>query len=198
MRRILILVSLLAVGSCDGPTEPGPGEEPGDDGSTVGGTIQNNVQVAIPADARIVVGWAVSSGSPDYTYVFGDGTIDRSNGTFEVTFEGPPPVAALNAGVLGVGIIVATTDQEVGTGDDLADVLESEIVGAAGAYGVIYVADTDGAAASRSWAEEFGAGYGVGMGQEVPGSFDAFIPVGASGAVLVIDDLENIDFVNWT
>ncbi|KPJ96208.1 MAG: hypothetical protein AMS18_01335 [Gemmatimonas sp. SG8_17] len=168
------------------------------EGFTVAGTIQNNTQIAIPANARVLVAWVVSSGAPDHSYVFGEGTIDRAAGTFRVQLTDPPPAAALNDGALGVGIVVVTTNAAVSTGDDLEDIPPADLIGAAGWYGVIFVADPAGAEQVRSWAADFDAGYGVGVGEEVPGSFDRFVPTSASGVVLIIDDLANIDFVNWT
>lgn len=83
-------------------------------------------------------------------------------------------------------------------GDDIDDIPEADVIGAAGPYGVVYVGDPAGATQLRSWAADFEAGYAVGVGEEVPGSFDKFVPTSASSVVLIIDDLSNIDFVNWT
>jgi len=181
--------ALLACGDSSGPTE----------GFSVSGTIQNNTQSPVPANARLLVVWVVSSGSPDYTYVFGEGTIDRDAGTFEVRITDPPPTAALNDARLGVGVIVLTTNATVSTGDDMDAVPQADFVGAAGRHGVIYIAgDPADAAQSRAWALDFTHGYGVGVGVSVPGDFDKFAPTNASGVVLVVDDWENIEFVNWT
>src|SRR5688572_17150544 len=114
-RARLTLVTLFvtaAVSGCHDAT--GPATE-----FVATGRVQNNSQAAIPADARVVVVWGVSSGTPDYGYVFGEGVLDRNAGTFRVQFDGPPPAAALNAGVLGVGLVVATTDQSLQNGDVL-------------------------------------------------------------------------------
>ncbi len=194
-RRRLIVWHLIAFSAlllgCSDSTSPAAG-------FVVSGTIQNNTQTQIPSNARLLVVWVVSSGSPDYSYVFGEGTIDRDAGTFEVGMTGPPPAAALNAGALGVGIVVVTTNATVSTGDDLEDIPEAEIIGAAGWYGVIYVDDPAAAEQVRAWSADFDSGYGVGVGEEVPGSFDKFVPASASGVLLIIDDLSNITFVNWT
>ncbi|UCG85724.1 MAG: hypothetical protein JSW71_17665 [Gemmatimonadota bacterium] len=167
-------------------------------GFTISGTVQNNTQTEIPTNARLLVVWVVSSGSPDYTYVFGQGTIDRNAGTFELVMTNPPPTAALNAGALGVGIVIATTNASLSTGDDVVDIPATDLIGAAGWYGVIYVGDPAGAAQVRTWSADFDTGYGVGVGEEVPGSYDKFVPTSPSSVVLVIDDLSNIRFVNWT
>lgn len=190
-RSLLAVLTASALVGCDDATGPG-------NGFVIQGSIQNNTAAALPTDVRLVVAWVVSSGSPDYSYVFGEGTINASAGTFELTLTDRPPDAALNASALGVGIIVATTNAALSAGDDLSDIPEADIVGAAGRYGVIYVVDSTADVLTGSWAENFEEGYGVGEGMEVPGSFDAFVPVDPSDVVLVIDDLSNIEFVNWT
>jgi len=172
----------------------------GDDGPSnafvVTGTIQNNTGSPLPANTRVLVVWQVSSGTPDYSYVFGEGTVDANAGTFRIQLDQPPPTEALNAGSLGVGLIVATTNQTVGNGGSIDDATLAEVVGAAGRYGVIYVAPSG--TQYRDWATEFANGYGVGVGVDVVGDFDRFEPADPSSVVLIIDALENIDFVNWT
>lgn len=183
----LLAASLAGCGDGTGPSQQ----------FVVSGTIQNNTQAPIPPDARLVVVWVVSSGSPDYTYVFGQGTLSPG-GTFRIQLAQSPPVQALNNGALGVGIIVATTSQSLQNGDDISSIPETELIGAAGRYGIIFVTTPQDAAQYRDWAAEFDSGFGVGVGVEVPGDFDRFEPVPPSGVVLTIDDLQNIDFVNWT
>jgi hypothetical protein len=186
----LLTVFWLALLGCNESTSPSGG-------FTVSGSIQNNTQMALPANARLLVVWVVSSGT-DYSYVFGEGTIDRAASTFAVDITAPPPAAALNAGALGVGVVVVTTNATISTGDDLEDFPEADMIGAAGWYGVIYVGDPAAAEQVRSWSADFDTGYGVGVGEEVPGSFDRFVPTSASDLVLIIDDWSNIAFVNWT
>ncbi|NIN73106.1 MAG: hypothetical protein GTO46_14495 [Gemmatimonadetes bacterium] len=187
---LTFVVATLSAGCGD---STGPSQE-----LLVSGTIQDNTQAPIPGDARVLVVWVVSSGPADYTYVFGEGSLDRDAGTFQVRLDLPPPAEARNAGVLGVGVIVVTTNQSVGEGDDIATLPETELIGAAGQYGVIYVTTPEQAAQNRYWAAEFQAGYGVGVGVEVPGDFDKFVPASPSSVVLTIDDWQNIEFVNWT
>jgi hypothetical protein len=61
------LLLTVALAGCSDSTDSSQG-------FVVTGTIQNNSQASIPPDARLVVAWGVSSGSPDYSYVFGEGT----------------------------------------------------------------------------------------------------------------------------
>jgi len=186
-----ILVAAAATACLDGTGPAGA--------FLVSGPIQNNTGAPIPPGTRVVVVWGVTSGSPDYAYVFGEGVIDRYTGTVRVRFDGPPPVEALNRGVLGVGFLVATTDQSMkdgdvfGTGHPLTNV-----VGITGQHAVIFVSHPDTLYAG-TWAAEFETGYSLGVGVKVPGSvFDKFEPVSPSSALLIIDVLANIEIVNWT
>jgi len=195
----MIPLRLAVAGLVLGAPLAGCGDSSGpSQGFVVTGTIQNNTQTPIPSNARLVVAWVVSSTSPDYTYVFGRGTLDPSAGTFRIRLDQAPPSAALNDGALGVGIIVATTNQSLRDGDDLSSIPETELIGAAGQYGIISVTNPEQAALYRGWAAQFETGYGVGVGVQVPAEFDRFEPASPSSVVLIIDDLQNIAFVNWT
>jgi len=183
------LFAVITAGCRDGT---GPG------GIVITGHIQNNKHTAIPANARLVVLWGVSSGSPDYSYVFGSGTIHRFNGTFSIRLDQPPPIEALNAGGLGVGFIVVTTDAWE-DGDVITSSSQTTgVLGLTGQHALIYVVDSD-ATQVRDWAGTFDTGYSVGVGVEVPGEiFDQFVPASRSSPVLIIDDPSNIKVVNWT
>jgi hypothetical protein len=182
----LLLASAVACSDSNNPSA----------GFVVSGTIQNNTGAPLPANTRLLVAWVVSSGTPDYSYVFGEGSIDVTAGTFQIQFDQPPPAAALNTGELGVGIIFATTNQAVGNGIDVDHIPTVELIGAAGRHGVIYIGDP--AIQGPVWAAQFPTGYSVGVGVDVENDFDQFQPASQSGVVLIIDDLANIDFVNWT
>ena len=181
-------VAAICLGCSDsgGPTE----------GFVVTGTIQNNTGAPVPANIRLLVAWVVTSDDPDRSYVFGEGTIDLAAGTFRIQLDDPPPAAALNLGGLGVGIIFATTNQAVGNGFDIGRSPPGQLIGAAGRHGIIFIGDQ--AIQDPQWATQFNSGYGVGVGVDVENDFDRFEPAAASSVVLIIDDLANIDFVNWT
>lgn len=72
----------------------------------------------------------------------------------------------------------------------------TEIIGVTGQYAVIFVQNRDTLTAF-SWVDAFDDGYSVGVG--VPTEvFDKFAPTSRSSPVLIIDDLANIEIVNWT
>jgi hypothetical protein len=190
-RAHLALVTLLvaAVAACQDGTSPGAG-------FVVTGHIQNNTQAPIPADARLVAVWGVTSGSPDYAYVFGEGTINRFTGTFHIRFDRPPPTEALNAGVLGVGFVIATTDQSLKDGDVITSTMTG-VIGITAQHAVIFVASHE-AVQVPEWVAAFDTGYAVGVGVKVPGTFDKFEPANPLSVLLILDDLANIEIVNWT
>lgn len=194
-RARLTLASVLvatALAGCMNGTGPSTG-------FVVRGRVQNNTGAPIPAGTRLVVIWGVTSGSPDYSIVFGEGVIDRMTGTFGVRFDGPPPAAALNNGVLGVGIVIATTDQTLKDGDSLPNSAPTfDILGVTAQHAVIFLATQPDTLQMPTWATGFDTGYAVGVGVKVPGTFDKFMPVSPSSALLIIDALANIEIVNWT
>jgi len=194
-RARLTLAGVLvaaAVSGCLNGTDPSTG-------FAVSGRIQNRTGRPIPADARLVVIWGVSSGSPDYSYVYGEGVIDRITGTIHVRFDGPPPAEALNAGVLGVGFLVATTDQALKDGDVITNGSQlTGILGITAQHAVIFVGTHPDTMQMGDWVPAFETGYGLGVGVKVPGTFDKFVPTSPSSALLIIDALANIEVVNWT
>ncbi|HEV8398233.1 MAG TPA: hypothetical protein VGQ18_00190 [Gemmatimonadales bacterium] len=192
LARLTLAGVLVAVSACSEGTGPSTG-------FVVRGRIQNNTDAPIPADARLVVIWGVTSGSPDYSVVFGEGEIDRMTGTFHVRFEGPPPTEALNNGVMGVGLVVATTDHLLKDGDSLPNRPPTfDILGVTAQHAVIFLASQPDTLQVPTWATAFDTGYTVGVGVKVPGTFDKFVPVSPSTALLIIDALANIEIVNWT
>ncbi|HXE85149.1 MAG TPA: hypothetical protein VN513_17620 [Gemmatimonadales bacterium] len=188
-----LLTVAVVVAGCKETTDPA--------GSfTVTGHIDNRTGTAIPANTRILGVWNVVSGSPDYSYVFGEGTINRTTGTFEIRFDQPPPSEALNSNALGVGLIIATTDQSVQAGDSITSSSPpTGVIGVTAQYAVIFVRNRATIPATH-WANLFPDGYAVGVGvpAQPPATFDTFAPASRTGSVLIIDDLGNIEIVNWS
>src|SRR4051812_11294910 len=54
---------------------------------SIAGRIRFKKDVVVPPNARVLVVWSVSSGSPDYLYVYGEGTIRMADSTFKVVFD---------------------------------------------------------------------------------------------------------------
>lgn len=168
-RAALLFTLVLPLAGCDDSTGSS------DSLLTVGGSIVNHSGAPIPANARVIIGWVVSSTSPDYTYLFGEGLVTGS--TFSITPRQPPAAAALNAGNLGVGFVHLTADPNIHPGVHLEDVLvdPAQLLGATGQFAVIYT--TTGAEQTRDWAAAFERGYGVGAGVKRVGDLDVFEPV---------------------
>lgn len=190
VRRGTPLLLALSIGACSDSS--GSSE----DLFTVSGPVSNVGGRPVPAGAHVVVAWVVSAASPDYTYIFGQGTVQ--GGTFRVTFPAPPPAEALNAGQLGVGVVVLTTSTGLTNGVHLEDVAldPTELLGATGRFAVIYKATE--VVDQVDWEAAFPLGFGAGAGVDRQNDFDAFEPAAPSALELIVDDLDNIDFVNWT
>lgn len=195
----LIVLSVGLLASCDGtPSDPDPPTS--EESLTVTGATVNRTGGPLPNDVRVLLMWVVTSTSPDEVHLLGEGSLEGDGATFRLDLEAAPPTEALNFGALGVGVIFATTNQEIETGGTYTDlpIPEEEIVGVAGQHAVIYVGEDLPTEAASDWPGSFPEGYSVGVGVEREGEFDAFEPTDPSSVELVFDDLESIDIVNWS
>lgn len=152
------------------------------------------------SNARVVGIWTADAGAGDYAYVFGSGEIDLEAGTFRMEFVEEPPSEALLGDLLGVGLL-AVVDGFLEEGilpDDAFD----EVLGAAPRHYVLFFnrenENAEEALEAVLWLKEFGYGYSVGKGIEISDDFDGFEPVDPGSVEIIIDDLENLDLVNWT
>lgn len=182
----------IVMSACDGDPEPRRA-------ITVSGQVEDvpgGTDIDNPATAgqRVVVAWVVSATSPDYTYVFGQGALSSNGESFSVRLDTPPPDSALNLGWLGVGLIVAVEGPGFEDGDLVPDSGEG-IIGLAGRHAIIYIGERG---QGPEWTDDFTEGYSVGVGVDLEGTFDGFAPTEPDDVELIIDDLGNIDIVNWT
>lgn len=194
MKKVSLAIALLSglalLGGCGGGSE-GVFEAQGQITAASGKTL--------PDGAVASVIWSVSSGSPDYAYAYGSGTTTAEG--FDVSFAADPPAEALNSYGIGVGIIVAMpAGQGLADGkvsEAAMDTLDQTAVGATGQYAIIY---KKAGAAGLDWSGAFPDGYSCAKG--VPAAagqtFDSFALVDCAEVVLTVDDLDTIDFTNWT
>ena len=182
----LVMLVGVSLAGCSDATDPG-------DAVTVSGVIENRNAAAIPANARVVVLWTVSFGSPDYSFVFGTGTVSPG-GQFSITFDGPPPAAALNNGTLGVGLVLLTSDQSLTEGQLPSNYSFPGLLGFSEDHSIIYRSGTTGI----DWANGFPADYSVGEVQRSNVGFDSFMPVGLDDLRVVVDVIQNLNPPNWT
>lgn len=187
----LLLLTLLGAACDSGPTEPEP------ERITLRGPVVNRLGIEIPAGARALIAWTVTTTTPDYVYIWGEGRLYNDGTSFQIDLDGPPPAATLNAGETGVGLIFLTTNEDVGVGSSPVEIPSSQILGLAGQYGVIYRASSTNSG-GPAWIDDFPVGYAVGVGVETSGTFDDFAASDADGIELIVDALGNIDVVNWT
>lgn len=190
--RLLLAAMLPLAMACgdNGPTDPVTQ-------ITFTGTTTIRNGTTIPANARVLVIWGVSATSPDYSYVYGSGTIN-SAGAVTLTFNGPPPTAALNLGQLGVGLVIITTDQTLAEGMLPANYTFEGLIGASEDYSIIYTQNVSSEVASNiTWTTQFN-GYGLGKVVRSSSTFDSFTIADPSTLKLVIDAMANINVPNWT
>ena len=192
----LLVMLLTGCSDSDAPTAT-PSVEPL---FVVSGHVRDPNGSLAGSDARVVGIWTADAGEGDYAYVFGSGEIDLEAGTFRMEFVEEPPSEALLGDLLGVGLL-AVVDGFLEEGllpDDAFD----EVLGAAPRHYVLFFdrenENAEEALEAVLWLKEFGYGYSVGKGIEIPDDFDGFEPVDSGSVEIIIDDLENLDLVNWT
>ena len=164
----------------------------------VSGTIRNETGADLTG-AKVVAWWGVVTGE-DYNYFFGEGTVNVEDLTFELVLSEAPPPEALNR-YLGVAYLLiakpsATGMEEPGILPEDYDYF-GNILGGATRHCVIF--STGENVNGIQWVSEFEPGYSVGKGVEIPDyHFEGFEPVDPSSVEIVVDDLENLLFVNWS
>lgn len=184
---LALSLGLTALPGCSGPLLDAGGKIAAAGGKTA------------PAEAVVDCVWVVSSGSPDYSYAFGSG--EATADSFTLSFEEDPPAEALNSYGIGVGVLaLMPTGKGLAQGkldDKLSDTLEDTALGAAGGYAIIF--KKAGAADGPAWAGDFPDGYSCAKGVPATGDgFDTFAPVDCAEVVITVDDINNIEFTNWT
>lgn len=163
--------------------------------ATFSGLIQIRNGATIPANARVLALWGVSATSPDYSYVYGTGTVS-SAGAFSITFDAEPPAEALNNGQLGVALVILTTDQTLAQGKVPANYAFPGLLGMTEDHSVIFTKNLSTQLAN-SWPGRF-SGYGAGQVERSTTGFDSFKAMALDALRLVVDDLTKIHTPNWT
>jgi hypothetical protein len=208
MKQIVVFLfaalTSLTTMSCDSETTSAGNNDP--NVFTISGTLQNPKAITVPPSAKLYGVWSISSGSPDYTYIYGSGTVNTSANTFTFRLSTPPPAVALNANELGIAyLILIDADLPEGKIDeDLDDSLEAQgkFYGAINDRAIVFVnGSPDTANYGRSWVKDFNfkSGYNFGKGWYNPGSgFDGFTPDSGAIVLLIEKDPSVYTFPNWT
>jgi hypothetical protein len=188
-----LLLVLAAITGCeDGKTGPAAS-------FVVSGSVDDAVQGEGRTAALI---WVVSSGSPDYGYKFGEGTI--GNGRFSITLPGDPPAEAINSFGVGVAMVLVPLPGVTWPDGKLVDAnLGSQISGISARHSVIWRAKSldlgdAGVREDVTWPLQFPAGLSCGTCTPAPdgGSFDGFAPFACDQ--LRIDVYGAVAVCNWT
>ena len=189
----LLTSGLLATAGCEA-NEPS---------TPVVRTVSGSVDTTVPGEARTaVIIWEVSSGSPDYVYKFGEGTV--SGGRLSITLPSDPPAEAINSYGLGVGLVAVLVpglmlpDGKVAAGISAADIL----AGVSPERSVIWRAETfdfGGATPPADfWPLDFAPGLSCGACTPAPdgGSFEGFAPAACDG--IQVTAFGTADICDWT
>ncbi|HET9137354.1 MAG TPA: hypothetical protein VFO76_12010 [Candidatus Kapabacteria bacterium] len=170
------------------------------------GTIKYNKQLVIPSTAKLYTVWMVSSSSPDYFYVFGEGTVDTASRTFKLTYFSTPPTEALNVNQLGVAYLFLVSNPSLTQGkvSERSITDSAFLLGAVSDRAVIYInGDPQNVNAVRDWEKDFHfkSGYNFGKTWYHTGGTgkDGFEPDSSGNIELIIDNvMKNFSFPEWT
>ena len=192
--------------SGSGGTQAGDASDGGgmlvDSAAQVAHTLSGPVDDAVQAAGRTaVLLWEVSSGSPDYLYKFGEGTV--ANGRFSIVLPGDPLDEAINSFGIGVAIVVVLP-----AGITLADgrlaikaFNADTMAGVSARYSVIWRAQTldfPSPPPANFWPLSFPVGYACGACTLKPdgGSFEGFAPTSCDQ--IHITTYSQGTMCNWT
>jgi hypothetical protein len=180
----VLLITYLASGCSEDPTQPG-------ESIVISGSVSGS---ALSANARVLAAWIVADASPEFLYVFGEGSIDSAAGTFEFRLDRPPPPEGLLVGGIGIGYIIVTSNQTATAGTFLSSVPEGELLGAAPQHAIIYRSTE---AQVTDWLAAFPSGLSIGEGVDLPGAFDGYVPSAVDEVEIIIADWASLSWVNW-
>lgn len=183
---------LVACSGGGGTAGTNLGQDPGASG---GFSVRATDTASAPAGSKVVVLWSVSSGSPDYLYAFGSGTLNGSQ--VSISFPSSPPEEALNGGVLGIGLL-AVIDGDLPEGR-VQDFDESKVRALSAHHAVVYRANASGSLLETGWDASFPVGFAC--GRCVPKEPDSESPFDS----FAVEDCSKIELepagarvCNWT
>jgi hypothetical protein len=184
---LVLALPLAGCFACGSDDTKDPGE------LTVEGALTNG---AAPAKAKVVVIWDVSSGSPDYTYKFGEGASTGARYLVSPTTE--PPKEAINSYGIGIGFLTLVPEgTTIPDGKVNLDTLS--ILGISKQHAIIWRAADANTAGGVMWGADFPAGYSCGACVAAPEGevFDSYEPVDCSKVAIDIGESDG-GFCNWT
>lgn len=200
---LLAVPILVACGS--GGTSPGPSSS--SSSSSGGGGGPTSVSASAKAEggtpasgSDVIAVWSVSSGSPDYLYVFGRGKLTGDSAAIDITTS--PPAEALNNG-LGIALLIVvppgTTVPDGKLTSEQSKALETKATSISARHAIIY-RGTQAQVTRGGWETTFPQGYACGEcvpHAEDAGPFDGFKTTDCAGIRLQPMAPEP-DICNWT
>lgn len=197
---IVLAVAMLLAASCNlSPQFGNQKVSPSEPVYTISGTLHPAREITLPVKTRVLVMWMVLAEDPGYIYIFGEGDLDFDNYSFVLHFYEAPPPEALNKiddSVFGLGFVILTNQNWEGKMEE-ENFPTEEIIGISANHAVIYVDGSFEDVPDTGRVADFDQGYNVGEGVDVPDDFDIFKPVTPDKIQIIIDDFENIEFLNF-
>jgi hypothetical protein len=195
LQRSLALASALAaLIACSGGAGTPANPPAGSAGAGGPFSVTASSQGSLPPGGKIAIVWSVSFGDPDYGYIFGTGSVQGAQAS--LSFDSAPPADALNAGKLGVGVVVVVDANTALPDGKLTGELTFPMSAAAPDYAVVYRNTTE-KVLDNGWDENFPQGFACGQCVHHDSGFDTFAVVDCS-AVKLVAYSKGLKFCNWT
>lgn len=196
MKHVLLALFLLVGCGDDGggggtPDAAVDSSGSGDSGGGGAFSVTGVVNGMAPANTNVAVIWVVSSGSPDYAYKYGDGSV--AGATFTASFAAAAPAAALNNGTIGVGIVVQLAPGTTAPDGMFDEATFDTATGFTPLHSIIFKVD---GATGVDWIEAFPTGYSCGMCVQNGTGFDGWAPTDCSN--VTIEQGLTAEACNWT
>ena len=204
---VTLVAASIVVACGSGGTGPGPSSSSSSSSSSGGGGGPTSVSASAKAEggtpasgSDVIAVWSVSTGSPDYLFVFGRGKVNGDSVTLDITTS--PPAEALNKS-LGIAVLIVvppgTSLPDGKLSPDQAEALENVASSISARHAIIYRADQ--AQVTRAgWENAFPQGYACGECVPHPedaGPFDSFKTTDCS-AIRLQPMSSKTDICNWT
>lgn len=165
------------------------------------GSINNKLNLKLESDYKVQMLWLVDPADQgDYTYIWGQGSIDVVRNRFFVLLNSVPPQATLSPSPdgfkLGVGyVFLSKIEFPEGIVED--DLMENSVIGVINDRSIIYLDNDLPQSVEPEWLGiDFQKGWNFGKGLYL-GEKDGWSYTKCTNVEMIIDSTKNFRFPNW-
>lgn len=165
------------------------------------GSINNKLNLKLESDYKVQIIWLVDpSGQGDYSYIWGQGSIDVARNRFFVLLNSMPPQAVLSQSPegfkLGVGyVFLSKIEFPEGIVED--NIMDNSVIGVINDRSIIYLDNVLPQSVEPEWlGVDFQKGWNFGKGLYL-GEKDGWSYTNCINVEMIIDSTKNFRFPNW-